>query len=123
MQIDSHSPLSGFFLCGQANRPGQNPLPSEAVRYRSKLEHLFHSNTAIPEEEIEKPRAVADMKVKSIGSHSPCPHCGCVGVVECGTCDASGLYIEPILESQGIIVKVRCMGEFLKFLRVSLLLP
>ena len=105
---------------GQANKPGRNPLPSEAVRYRSKLEHLYHSDTAVPEEEIEKPHAVADMKVKNIGSHSPCPHCRCVGVVECRTCEASGLYVEPILESQGIIVKVRCMGKCLTIPLVSL---
>ncbi|KHG15973.1 dnaJ [Gossypium arboreum] len=32
------------------------------------------------------------------------------GVVLCTTSAGSGLYVDSILESQGIIVKVRCLG-------------
>eukprot|EP00271_Cylindrocystis_brebissonii_P006957 TRINITY_DN19947_c0_g1_i1.p1 TRINITY_DN19947_c0_g1~~TRINITY_DN19947_c0_g1_i1.p1 ORF type:complete len:250 (+),score=10.37 TRINITY_DN19947_c0_g1_i1:109-750(+) len=94
----------------QANRPGGNPRPSPSVRYRSELERLYLWGSAVPEEAIEKPRAVAAMPARAIGTHPPCTHCRCVGVVECATCAASGLYIDPVMECQGILVKVRCMG-------------
>ncbi|XLR10903.1 hypothetical protein S83_038841, partial [Arachis hypogaea] len=39
------------------------------------------------------------------------PYCEAKGVVLCITCAGSGLYVDSILESQGIIVKVRCLVE------------
>ena len=33
------------------------------------------------------------------------------GLVICKTCAGSGLYVDSILESQGIIVKVCCLGK------------
>ncbi|XLR60825.1 hypothetical protein S83_011497, partial [Arachis hypogaea] len=37
------------------------------------------------------------------------PYCEAKGVVLCITCAGSGLYVDSILESQGIIVKVHCL--------------
>ncbi|EFJ38135.1 hypothetical protein SELMODRAFT_437654 [Selaginella moellendorffii] len=39
-----------------------------------------------------------------------CSRCGSSGSVQCLTCSGTGLYVESILESQGIIAKVRCLG-------------
>jgi hypothetical protein len=42
---------------------------------------------------------------------SSCSECDSDGSVECLTCSGSGLYVEPCLESHGVIVKVTCLGE------------
>ncbi|KAK8296312.1 hypothetical protein V6Z12_D05G116300 [Gossypium hirsutum] len=44
------------------------------------------------------------------GDNPQCSACQAKGVVLCTTCAGSGLYVDSILESQGIIVKVRCLG-------------
>ncbi|KHG15972.1 dnaJ [Gossypium arboreum] len=45
-----------------------------------------------------------------LGDNPRCSACQAKGVVLCTTSAGSGLYVDSILESQGIIVKVRCLG-------------
>lgn len=75
----------------------------------SSLESLFRYDKSIPEEIIEKPTGVLCSK-KDIGSNLPCNDCEAKGVTLCTTCSGSGLYVDSIMESQGIIVKIRCLG-------------
>jgi len=93
-----------------SSRPGANPVPSDTVRYRSRLEQLYVCGSSMPEEKIQPPQSLSTMPARDIGNNTACSQCKQLGLVECATCQASGLYVEPILESQGIIVKVRCMG-------------
>ena len=51
------------------------------------------------------------MEKKNVGDNPPCTSCEAKGAVLCETCAGSGLYVDSILESQGIIVKVRCLGK------------
>ncbi|XP_058227914.1 uncharacterized protein LOC131336190 [Rhododendron vialii] len=81
----------------------------DAHRRRSSLESLFCYDKAIPEEIIETPVGLSLAK-KVIGDNPSCPDCQAKGAVLCRTCSGSGLYVDSILESQGIIVKVRCLG-------------
>ncbi|KAL7197898.1 hypothetical protein ACSBR2_020425 [Camellia fascicularis] len=81
----------------------------DAHRRRSSLESLFCYDKAIPEEVIEKPIGLS-LAEKKIGDNPHCPDCQAKGAVLCSTCSGSGLYVDSILESQGIIVKVRCLG-------------
>ncbi|XP_020256038.1 uncharacterized protein LOC109832949 [Asparagus officinalis] len=76
---------------------------------KSNLESLFCYDKSVPEEIIEKPAGLS-LNKKEIGSNPPCIDCQVKGVVLCATCSGSGLYVDSILESQGIIVKVRCLG-------------
>ncbi|XP_047308661.1 uncharacterized protein LOC124912141 [Impatiens glandulifera] len=78
-------------------------------KQRSGLESLFCYDKAIPEEIIEKPIGLS-MDAKNIGDNPSCPECELKGAVLCKTCTGSGLYVDSIMESQGIIVKVRCLG-------------
>ncbi|KAG4194233.1 hypothetical protein ERO13_A06G040900v2 [Gossypium hirsutum] len=48
---------------------------------------------------------------KIVGDNPQCSACQAKGVVLCTTCAGSGLYVDSILESQGIIVKVRCLVQ------------
>ncbi|EHA8588714.1 Chaperone protein DnaJ [Cocos nucifera] len=82
---------------------------NDLQRCRTKLESLFCYDKSIPEEAIEEPVGVTLSK-KEIGNNPPCVDCQAKGAVLCATCSGSGLYIDSILESQGIIVKVRCLG-------------
>eukprot|EP00897_Mesotaenium_endlicherianum_P003947 jgi/Mesen1/3580/ME000020S03108 len=94
----------------KANAPGGNPQLQSPERYRSQLETLYYCDTAIPEEKIEKPKNLKLLQPKAIGNR---PRCGCCkqrGVLECPTCGATGLYIDPIMESQGLLFRVRCLG-------------
>lgn len=79
-------------------------------RQRSSLESLFCYDKPVPEEIIEKPVGLA-LSEKVIGDSTRCTDCQAKGVVLCATCSGSGLYVDSILESQGIIVKVRCLGK------------
>lgn len=79
---------------------------------RSSLGSLFCYDKAIPEEIIEKPVGIS-LAEKNIGDNPRCADCQAKGVILCATCAGSGLYVDSILESQGIIVKVRCLGKFL----------
>nr|GMD46498.1 putative heat shock protein DnaJ, cysteine-rich domain-containing protein [Ipomoea batatas] len=76
---------------------------------RSSLESLFCYDKPVPEEIIEKPIGLS-MTAKNIGNSPPCAGCEAKGAVLCKTCSGSGLYVDSIMESQGIIVKVRCLG-------------
>ena len=76
----------------------------------SSLESLFCYDKAIPEERIEKPVGIS-LTEKLIGDNPRCSDCQAKGAVLCTTCSGSGLYVDSILESQGIIVKVRCLGK------------
>lgn len=48
---------------------------------------------------------------RAILNKPKCNDCETKGLVVCATCTGSGLYIDSILECQGIIVKVRCLGK------------
>ncbi|KAK4431985.1 hypothetical protein Salat_0960600 [Sesamum alatum] len=78
-------------------------------RKRSSLESLFCYDKPIPEEIIEKPVGIS-MAEKNVGDNPRCTSCQAKGATLCTTCSGSGLYVDSILESQGIIVKVRCLG-------------
>lgn len=78
---------------------------------RSSLESLFCYDKPIPEEIIEKPVGVS-LAEKNVGGNPRCTSCEAKGAVLCPTCSGSGLYVDSILESQGIIVKVRCLGTW-----------
>ncbi|KAL2534705.1 DnaJ/Hsp40 cysteine-rich domain superfamily protein [Abeliophyllum distichum] len=86
-------------------------MPSSVgdVQKRSNLESLFCYEKPVPEEIIEKPIGLS-LALKNVGDNPHCPSCQAKGAVLCTTCSGSGLYVESILESQGIIVKVRCLG-------------
>lgn len=86
-------------------------LKADENRRRSNLESLFCYDKAIPEEIIEKPVGLS-LAEKAIGNNLRCTDCQAKGAVLCATCAGSGLYVDSILESQGIIVKVRCLGIF-----------
>ena len=79
-------------------------------RRRSSLESLFCYDKPIPEEIIEKPIGLSLAEIV-IGEKPRCINCQAKGAVLCATCSGSGLYVDSILESQGIIVKVRCLGK------------
>ncbi|XP_051115504.1 uncharacterized protein LOC127240726 [Andrographis paniculata] len=81
----------------------------DAHTQRSSLESLFCYDKPIPEQIIEKPIGIC-LSEKNVGDNPRCPSCEAKGAVLCPTCSGSGLYVDSILESQGIIVKVRCLG-------------
>lgn len=81
----------------------------ELQRCKSNLESLFCYDKSIPEEIIEKPVGLS-LNRREIGTKPPCIVCQAKGATLCVTCSGSGLYVDSILESQGIIVKVRCLG-------------
>lgn len=83
------------------------------VRRISSLESLFCYDKPIPEEIIEKPVGLA-LTEKDVGENPRCSSCLSKGATLCATCSGSGLYVDSILESQGIIVKVRCLGIVLR---------
>ncbi|CAM0875586.1 unnamed protein product [Alopecurus aequalis] len=78
-------------------------------RSKSNLEKLFCYDEAVSVEYIGKPAGL-DLEKKDVGTNPPCVCCETKGAVLCTTCDGSGLYVDSIMESQGIIVKVRCLG-------------
>ncbi|MCL7041928.1 hypothetical protein MKW94_018693 [Papaver nudicaule] len=78
-------------------------------RTRSSLESLFCYDKPIPEEIIEKPIGLS-VEEKEIGQNPPCNDCQAKGAILCATCSGSGLYVDSIMECQGIMVKVRCLG-------------
>lgn len=82
----------------------------DVEKYRSRLEALLYCGKEIPEEKIEKPAGVP-AKSLPIGNKPICGRCVAKGAVCCPTCSGSGLYVDSILESQGIIVKVKCLGK------------
>uniref|UniRef100_A0A0A9AR36 CR-type domain-containing protein n=1 Tax=Arundo donax TaxID=35708 RepID=A0A0A9AR36_ARUDO len=78
-------------------------------RSKNNLESLFCYEKSVPEENIGKPTGL-NLEKKNVGANPPCSSCKAKGAVLCATCAGSGLYVDSILESQGIIVKVRCLG-------------
>ncbi|XP_059298118.1 uncharacterized protein LOC132050774 [Lycium ferocissimum] len=80
-----------------------------AHRKISSLESLFCYDKSVPEERIEKPTGLS-LAQKNTGDNPHCPECEAKGAVLCATCSGSGLYVDSIMESQGIIVKVRRLG-------------
>ncbi|THU73982.1 hypothetical protein C4D60_Mb04t28560 [Musa balbisiana] len=80
-------------------------------RCKSNLESLFCYDKSFTEEDIEQPVGLSVEK-KEIGNNPPCTICEVKGAVLCATCAGSGLYVDSILESQGIIVKVKCLVLF-----------
>jgi hypothetical protein len=97
---------SFFFLAAQNKASAIYDLQ----RNRSNLESLFCYDKSVPEENIGKPSGL-DLEKKDVGGNPPCSSCEAKGAVLCATCAGSGLYVDSILESQGIIVKVRCLGK------------
>lgn len=84
-------------------------LSGDLQRCKSSLASHFCYDKSISEEKIEEPIGLS-LSAKEIGNNPACIHCQAKGAVLCATCSGSGLYIDSILESQGIIVKVRCLG-------------
>uniref|UniRef100_A0A0E0KH00 Uncharacterized protein n=1 Tax=Oryza punctata TaxID=4537 RepID=A0A0E0KH00_ORYPU len=83
---------------------------SDLQRNKSNLESLFCYDKSVPEEDIGTPAGL-DLEKKNVGKNPPCISCETKGAVLCATCAGSGLYIDSILESQGIIVKaVEALG-------------
>ncbi|RZR76093.1 hypothetical protein BHM03_00000715 [Ensete ventricosum] len=80
-------------------------------RCKSNLESLFCYDKSFTEEDIDQPVGLSVEK-KEIGNNPPCTICEVKGAVLCATCAGSGLYVDSILESQGIIVKVKCLVRF-----------
>lgn len=77
----------------------------------TNLESLFCYDKSVPEETIDTPVGLS-LKEKDIGNNPSCTYCRCKGAVLCATCSGCGLYVDSILESQGVIVKVRCLGKW-----------
>lgn len=95
-----------FFLATQVRASAIYNLQ----RNKSNLESLFCYDKSVPEEDIGKPAGL-NLEKKNVGDNPPCSSCEAKGAVLCATCAGSGLYVDSILESQGIIVKVRCLGK------------
>ncbi|OAY73229.1 uncharacterized protein LOC109713346 [Ananas comosus] len=110
---ESPSNVRALSAASSAFRCSASRITSRSTRdlhkSKSNLESLFCYDKAVPEENIEKPVGLSLDKV-NIGNKPPCSICEAKGAVLCATCSGSGLYIDSILESQGIIVKVRCLG-------------
>ena len=80
-------------------------------RQLSNLESMFCYDKPIPEEIIDEPVGLS-MSEREIGDNRRCACCEAKGALLCATCSGTGLYVDSIMESQGIIVKVRCLGQF-----------
>ncbi|KAK9664714.1 hypothetical protein RND81_14G063100 [Saponaria officinalis] len=87
---------------------GASPYSADKRRI-SSLESLFCYDKAIPEQIIEKPVGLS-VAEKEIGGQARCCDCQAKGAVLCTTCGGSGLYVDSVMECQGIIVKVRCLN-------------
>ncbi|KAJ6975017.1 hypothetical protein NC653_030991 [Populus alba x Populus x berolinensis] len=83
---------------------GESSSVGDMNRRRSSLESSFRYDKPIPEERIEEPVGIS-LAEKVIGDNPRCTDCQAKGAVLCTTCAGSGLYVDSILESQGIIVK------------------
>lgn len=104
-------PLAASHSVRSVSRAVKNKASAiyDLQRNRSNLESLFCYDKSVPEENIGKPSGL-DLEKKDVGGNPPCSSCEAKGAVLCATCAGSGLYVDSILESQGIIVKVRCLG-------------
>ncbi|XWS57908.1 hypothetical protein CRYUN_Cryun09bG0213300 [Craigia yunnanensis] len=99
-------------VSASASLEAESRAVGDAHRQRSSLESLFCYDKPIPEERIEEPVGVS-LADKIVGDNPHCTNCQAKGTVLCTTCSGSGLYVDSILESQGIIVKVRCLGKLI----------
>lgn len=99
---------NGSVSCSSSPEPELNRV-EKAHRKRSSLESFFCYDKPIPEERIEKLVGLPSFE-KVIGDNPQCDECEAKGAVLCRTCSGSGLYVDAIMESQGIIVKIRCLG-------------
>ncbi|KAK1581347.1 hypothetical protein Q3G72_005166 [Acer saccharum] len=104
----SAASINGSVSCSPSDGAESSSI-GDVHRRRSSLESLFCYDKAIPEERIEKPIGLS-LAEKIIGDNPRCTDCEAKGAVLCATCSGSGLYVDSVLESQGIIVKVRCLG-------------
>ncbi|XP_010492749.1 PREDICTED: uncharacterized protein LOC104770097 isoform X2 [Camelina sativa] len=109
-------PSSGFGCCVRlcSLRPSsslkaESSLKRDVNRQRSSLESMFCYDKPIPEEIIEEPVGLS-ISEREIGDNQRCTCCEAKGALLCATCSGTGLYVDSIMESQGIIVKVRCLG-------------
>ncbi|XP_013622785.1 PREDICTED: uncharacterized protein LOC106328811 isoform X2 [Brassica oleracea var. oleracea] len=84
-------------------------LKRDVNRQLSNLESMFCYDKPIPEEIIDEPVGLS-MSEREIGDNRRCACCEAKGALLCATCSGTGLYVDSIMESQGIIVKVRCLG-------------
>ncbi|KAG6542804.1 hypothetical protein Mapa_015708 [Marchantia paleacea] len=98
---------SGAIPWNSASGSANNGI--DVDKYRSKLEALLYCGKSIPEEKIEKPTGLPS-KALPVGNKPKCTSCEAKGAVECLTCAGTGLYVDAVLESQGVIVRVRCLG-------------
>ncbi|KAJ8421187.1 hypothetical protein Cgig2_034141 [Carnegiea gigantea] len=101
--------LKVSLFCGASQGEGSC---SSGGRQRqiSSVESFFCYDKAIPEQIIERPVGLS-IAEKDVGDQPRCTDCQAKGAVLCSTCGGSGLYVDSIMESQGIIVKVRCLGK------------
>ncbi|KAK3198196.1 hypothetical protein Dsin_021611 [Dipteronia sinensis] len=104
----SAASVNGSVSCSPSDGAESSSI-GDVHRRRSSLESMFCYDKAIPEERIEKPVGLS-LAEKIIGDNPRCTDCEAKGAVLCATCSGSGLYVDSVLESQGIIVKVRCLG-------------
>ncbi|CAN8255974.1 unnamed protein product [Cochlearia groenlandica] len=74
---------------------------------------MFCYDKPIPEEVIDEPVGLSSISEIEIGDNKRCTCCEAKGALLCATCSGTGLYVDSIMESQGIIVKVRCLGNLL----------
>uniref|UniRef100_A0A1J3JD55 Protein EMBRYO SAC DEVELOPMENT ARREST 3, chloroplastic n=1 Tax=Noccaea caerulescens TaxID=107243 RepID=A0A1J3JD55_NOCCA len=109
-------PASGFVsrvrVCSlphSSSPKAESCLKRDVNRQRSSLESMFCYDKSIPEEIIEEPVGLS-MSEKEIGDNRRCTCCEAKGALLCATCSGTGLYVDSIMECQGIIVKVRCLG-------------
>jgi hypothetical protein len=113
LMLNSH-PIQNWHLFQEAYTFSFAQIRASAVydlqKSKSKLESLFCYDKSVPEEDIGKPAGL-NLEKKNVGNNSPCLSCEAKGAVLCATCAGSGLYLDSILESQGVIVKVRCLGK------------
>eukprot|EP00249_Psilotum_nudum_P014460 c24834_g2_i1 orf=407-973(+) len=77
--------------------------------YKNGLGFDFHEIRSISEEDEGKLVEVS-LTTCLIGNKAVCTQCDSKGLGLCATCAGLGLYVDSILESQGIIVKVKCIG-------------
>ncbi|XP_021741200.1 uncharacterized protein LOC110707496 [Chenopodium quinoa] len=82
---------------------------SDRERRINSVESHYCYDKAVPEQIIEKPVGLSVVE-KEIGDQPRCDDCQTKGAVLCSTCGGSGLYVDSILECQGIMLKVRCLG-------------
>lgn len=86
-------------FCSASHRVESSSV-RDVHRRRSGLESLFCHDKPIPENIIEKPIHLF-LAEKVIGNNPSCIDCQVEEAILCAICSGSGLYVDPILESQG----------------------